>query len=110
MSVITKTQQTAKQIIENKFDVYSNNLHEYNMSKWEKVFDWIKENYPEILKDEWYIKLFEESKPVGNITKKFYSDTMLLQKNKIYQLETELESKDLIIKELYQRLESLEVK
>lgn len=110
MSTITKIEKTTKQIIENEFEVYSHNLHQYNMKAWEKAFDFVKENYPEILQEEWFIKLFEDAKPVGNITKKFYNDTMLLQKNKIYQLEQQLEAKDQVIREYYKRLEGLEVK
>lgn len=108
MSTITKIEKTTKQIIQEKFIAYSDNLHQYNMKAWEKAFDSVKENYPEILQEEWFIKLFEDAKPVGNITKKFYSDTMLMQKNKIYQLEQQLEAKDQIITNYYQRIEDLD--
>ena len=110
MSTITEINNKIKHQIKLDFDSLPKEYYKESLAIWsEKVADTILK-YPSLKDSSEFSNFINKYMPVTAEMKSYYDEQVIAQRNKIYQLETELESKLLIIKELYQRLESLEVK
>lgn len=105
-----KTKDQVKQDIYKDFKKLPNLFYQQNLDLWNKILSTAHNLIPE-LKESQEFEIFSSSfMPVGINLKSAYDNKFIEMSNKIYQLEQQLEAKDLIITEAYQRLESLEVK